>query len=90
MSYVPFRDNPDLAGLPEGTFDRLVPLADLIEESHGRGIHEDDCACTNPNCPILERAMIRIMPPPAEVVMGWLVAKGLLNLDAAHKAGWPT
>lgn len=81
MSYVPFRegrpDNPDFVGLPEDAYDRLVPLGDLIEASHLEGYHQSECGCAEPTCWTRENHG----RPSTEEVLGWLVAKGLLNLD---------
>lgn len=86
MSYVPLRypipDNPDLTGLPEDIYERLVPLGDLIEASHLEGYHQSECGCTKPTCWTREH---HYGPPSTEEVLGWLVAKGLLNLNAASR-----
>ncbi len=86
VSYVPFRDNPDLDRLPDDTYDQLVPLGDLIEASHLEGYHQSECGCTESTCWTREHHGL----PSTEEVLGWLVAKGLLDLDAARTAGWPT
>lgn len=81
MSYVPFRpgepDNKDLAGLPADAYDRLLPLGDLIEASHLEGFHWSECNCKLPTCYTRENHG----RPSTEEVLGWLVAKDLLNLD---------
>jgi len=85
MSYLPFRDNEDLASLPDDAYDRLLPLGDLIEASHATGLHEDLCNCIRPDCKT--RDQVSAGPRPStEEVLGWLVAKGLLTLDAIDEA----
>ncbi|MEV8439222.1 hypothetical protein AB0425_17745 [Actinosynnema sp. NPDC051121] len=85
MSYVPLRhpapDNPDLAGLPEDAYERLVPLADLIKASHLEGYHQSECGCTKPICWTREHHG----DPSTEEVLGWLAAKGLLDINAAEQ-----
>ncbi len=82
MSYVPLRDgapdNPDLANLPAGTYDRLVPLGDLIEASHNEGYHQSECNCREATCNVRENHWAT---PSVEEVLGWLVAKGALSLE---------
>lgn len=80
MSYVPFRDNEDLAGLPDDAYDRLVPLGDLIEASHNEGYHQSECNCRQPTCNTRENHWAT---PSTEEVLGWLVAKGALTLNIA-------
>jgi hypothetical protein len=81
VSYLPFRDNQDLAGLPDDAYDQLLFLGDLIDASHATGLHEDLCNCTKPDCKTLDQ--VSAMPRPStEEVLGWLVAKGLLPLNA--------
>jgi len=90
VSYVPFRDNTDLDHLPAGTYLRLVPLVDQIERSSALGNHADQCGCTDPACESLAKYLHGWARPSTEEILGWLVAKGLLDLDAARTAGWPT
>jgi hypothetical protein len=90
VSYVPFRDNPDLEDLPAGTYLRLVPLAEQIERSSAIGNHGDQCGCTDPACTVLRKYLHGWAPTTVAEALGWLVAKGLLDLDAARAAGWPT
>ena len=82
MSYHAFGDNPDLNGLEPDTYERLVPLGNLIEASHVEGHHQEACGCTEPTCWTRENHGW----PSTEEVLGWLVAKGLLDLDRAEAA----
>ncbi|ANZ35306.1 hypothetical protein BBK82_03625 [Lentzea guizhouensis] len=83
MSYVPLRkghpDNPDLVGLPDDAYDRLVPLGDLIEASHNEGYHQSECNCRETNCNTRKHHWAT---PSVEEVLGWLIAKGALTFDA--------
>ncbi|GAA1281753.1 hypothetical protein [Saccharothrix xinjiangensis] len=85
MSHIFFRDSPDLAGLPEDAYDRLAPLGDLIDQSHGRSYHQNECGlfCVDPECRILREALLA-PSPSTEDILGYLVAKDLLDLDAVE------
>lgn len=80
MSYHAFGDNPDLNGLEPDTYERLVPLGSLIEQSHLEGHHQEACGCIESTCWTREHHGW----PSTEEVLGWLVAKGLLDLAAAE------
>lgn len=79
MSYIPFRDNPDLEGIPKRITPELEALADLIDESSARGNHHDDCGCDDPGCANLGRNLASHTAGTTET-LGWLYAKGLLTL----------
>jgi hypothetical protein len=87
MSYVPLRDgapdNPDLANLPADAYDRLVPLGELIDFSHAEAYHQSECNCRETTCNTREQHWVN---PSTEEILGWLVAKGLLTLDAIDEA----
>jgi hypothetical protein len=87
VSYDPVRDNGDLAGLPADAYPRLEAIASLIHQSHWRGEHADQCGCgdstiTGSRCMVLN-SVVAWSTPSTEEVLGWLAARGLLDLAAA-------
>lgn len=83
MSYIYWRDNPDIADtLTEQQKVSVEEVAGHIDEVSARGIHQDDCACDDPECPILHRA-IGMRYATSDETIAWLVAKGVLDLDLA-------
>ena len=82
MSYHAFGDNEDLNSLPDDAYERLVPLGNLIEASHLEGYHQEACGCREETCWTRENHG----RPSTEEVLGWLVAKGLLDLGRAEEA----
>jgi hypothetical protein len=77
MSYVWFRDNPDLAGISEQAAAELEVLSEQIDKSSAIGNHRDACGCDDPKCVILECNLACDTAETSEVV-GWLFAKGWL------------
>lgn len=77
MSYIPFRDNPDLAGIPEQAAAELEVLSEQIDQSSAIGNHQDACGCDNPKCDNLLDNLACHQAQSNEVV-GWLFAKGWL------------
>jgi hypothetical protein len=77
MSYVPFRDNPDLAGISEHARADLEVLAEQIDRSSVIGNHRYACGCADPKCVILECSLACDTAETSEAV-GWLFAKGWL------------
>lgn len=79
MSYIPFRDNPDLAGVGGITQAALEQLSEHIDESATRGLHVDQCNCDRgEDCPSYAYGY----QGGTEEVLGWLVGKGLLDGNA--------
>jgi hypothetical protein len=77
VSYIPFRDNPDLAGISEQVAAELEVLSEQIDESSAIGNHQDACGCDNPKCDNLLDNLACHQAQSSEVV-GWLFAKGWL------------
>jgi hypothetical protein len=83
MSYIPFRDNPDINDkLTAAQLSTIRELSILIDEVSARGVHQDQCACTDDGCSILGNA-IAIREANSEETIAWLVAKGVLDLELA-------
>ena len=79
MSYLPYRDNPDLAGVGEVTQTVLENLAEHIDASAQRALHTDQCGCDRgEDCPHYPHGY----QAHAEETLGWLVAEGLLDGNA--------
>lgn len=76
MSYLPYRDNPDLATVDPVDRVALVGLAEVIDESSERALHVDQCGCDRgTEC----RYYPRLHSARAEEALGWLVGQGLLD-----------
>jgi hypothetical protein len=45
MGYVPYRDNPELAGVSDEDQQKISLLADSLELTSQQHQHEDRCAC---------------------------------------------
>jgi hypothetical protein len=83
MSYVPYRDNPDVDNrLTEHQRSLIEELSGHIDERSARGVHADQCGCTDDGCPILGNA-IAIREAGSEETIQWLVAMGVLDLGLA-------
>lgn len=83
MSYVPFRDNPDIDDkLTAAQCATIRSLSIHIDEVSARGVHQDQCGCKDDGCAILGRA-IAMREAGSEETIAWLVAKGVLDLDLA-------
>ena len=79
MSYIPFRDNPDLAGVGEITQAALEQLSDRIDESATSGLHVDQCNCDRgEDCSSWSLGY----QGSTEEALGWLVGQGLLDANA--------
>jgi hypothetical protein len=79
MSFVPFRDNPDLATVDPVDRVALVGLAEHVDSSSQRALHADQCGCNRgENCPHYPRSW----EADAEETLGWLVGQGLLDPNA--------
>lgn len=80
MSYIAYRDNPDLAGVNEITQAVLDMLSEHIDESSSRGLHGDQCSqfCDKGEACQYWRHHIA----SSEETLGWLVAQGLLDPNA--------
>jgi hypothetical protein len=79
VSYIPFRDNPDLAGVGEITQLALEKLTEHIDASSQRGLHTDQCNCDlGENCSHFPYGY----SGGTEEVVGWLVGQGLLDANA--------
>lgn len=77
MSYLPFRDNPDLAGIGDAARDRILELSEEIDLSSRKGLHADQCGCASaPKC----GPWNDLHSAYSYEVVGWLYAKGLLTL----------
>jgi hypothetical protein len=84
MSYLPYRDNADLAGVGEITQAALEKLSEHIDKSSSRGLHADQCSqfCDKgEECQYWRHHMAS-----SEETLGWLVAQGLL--DPARVLQW--
>lgn len=83
MSYLPYRDNPDLATVDPVDRVALVGLAEHIDASAQRALHVDQCACDRgEDCPHYPHGY----QAHAEEALGWLVGAGLLAPAAV--LGW--
>lgn len=82
MSYIPYRDNPDLACIDKALHARCEELAELIDQSSARSNHHDDCGCTDPACKNLERNLACHLADSTEAVE-WLYAQGMLTLPGS-------
>lgn len=83
MSFIHFRDNPDIDGrLTEHQKVSITEISGHIDEVSARGVHQDQCGCTDDGCAILGNA-IAIREAGSEETIAWLVAKGVLDLDLA-------
>jgi hypothetical protein len=84
MSYIPFRDNKDLAGVDPVDRVALVGLSEVIDESSSRSLHADQCSqfCDKGEaCQYWRHHMAS-----SEETLGWLVGQGLL--DPARVLQW--
>jgi hypothetical protein len=80
MSFLPYRDNPDLAGVGEITQAVLEKLSERIDESSSRGLHADQCS---QSCGKGEACQYwRHHMASSEETLGWLVGQGLLDSNA--------
>lgn len=75
MSYIPFRDNPDLAGVGGITQLALEKLAVHVDESSRRGLHADQCGCDKGEA--CQHWLYTYAS--SEETLGWLVGQGLLD-----------
>lgn len=83
MSYVPIRDNPDIDDkLTAAQCATIRELSIHIDEVSARGVHQDQCACTDGGCAILGNAFA-MREAGSEETIAWLVVKGVLDLDLA-------
>lgn len=83
MSYIPFRDNPDINDkLTAAQLATIRQISIHIDEVSARGVHQDQCACTDDGCAILGKA-IAMREAGSEETIAWLVAKGVLDLELA-------
>lgn len=77
MSYLPFRDNADLASVDPVDRVMLVGLAEVIDASSSRGLHADNCSqfCDKGEaCQYWADTFAS-----SEETLGWLVGQGLLD-----------
>ncbi len=84
MSYLPYRDNKDLAGIDPVDRAVLVGLSEVIDESSSHGLHADQCSqsCAAGNA----CQYWRDRAASSEETVGWLAAQGLL--DPARVLQW--
>lgn len=82
MSYYPFRDNPELAGLTDSDETGIVALSEIIDESSTRGNHIDACNCDKgASCTSWTYHIAS-----SEETIGWLVAQGMVTMEDIHNA----
>jgi hypothetical protein len=84
MSYLPYRDNKDLAGIDPVDRAVLVGLSEVIDESSSHGLHADNCSefCDKgEGCQYWRHHMAS-----SEETLGWLAGQGLL--DPARVLQW--
>lgn len=77
MSYLPYRDNKDLAGVDPVDRVALVGLSEVIDESSSKALHADQCS---QSCDKGEKCLYyRHTYASSEETVGWLAAQGLLD-----------
>ncbi len=84
MSYLPYRDNKDLAGVNPIDRVALVGLSEVIDESSSHGLHADQCS---QSCAAGEACQYwQHTYASSEETVGWLASQGLL--DPAKVLQW--
>jgi len=78
VSYIPWRDNPDLDGIGVITQGALEQLSEHIDESSSRGLHADNCGCDKGDTCKYWSLHFAL----CEETLGWLVGQGLLDPNA--------
>jgi hypothetical protein len=85
MSYIAFRDNPDINGKLTGEQQAIATDLSLrIDKISSEGQHADLCGCTDSWC--MTRSNVENREAGSEETIAWLAAKGVLNLTRAWKA----
>lgn len=87
MSYVPFRDNPELARISDRDSGRILQLVDDLEEVARQSDHNHGSCYCDQGSQDYRKCVGGVRYPivSSEEIVGLLMARGFLNMEAVRE-----